>query len=454
MLTGADAPSRAPRLPQQHDAHPRIASLDDIEWTTRPWHAAQAYGDSKLLLAAFAAAIARRWPDVCSSAVDPGWVPTRMGGPGATDDLSLGHVTQCWLAVSDDPRPRPPASTGITRRSRVRPIPSPIACSRTRCWPNSHGSPASSCPESACGQSCTVVQTTPPSRGDVRAEGKQPVDGIAGRDRRRRSATVTIDHPPDGHSSTAPSSSPSSTRSAGWKRTTRSEWSCSAALIRTSSSCTATCTCCATSSPPYVPATEPNIAAATFTRLRTGRLVTIGLLDGIARGGGCELLCGLDLRFGSERSVVGQPEVALGHSGRRRRDGALAKCAPSLVGGRSDILLTGRDVAADELARDRLARPLDSIRRARARRPCRRPTDRSDACGRGCGGEAGRRRPGGRRSRRGERRRLATPFDGSTWRSDGSVHRRGRPDAAAEVLNMGTILDAVLEVDGIETGGM
>ena len=78
-------------------------SLDDIEWTTRPWHAAEAYGDSKLLLVVFANVIGRRWPDVCSSAVDPGWVPTRMGGPGATDDLSLGHVTQCWLAVSDDP---------------------------------------------------------------------------------------------------------------------------------------------------------------------------------------------------------------------------------------------------------------------------------------------------------------------------------------------------------------
>ena len=78
-------------------------TLDDLEWTERPWHPAQAYGDSKLLLVMFAAAIARRWPDVCSSAVDPGWVPTRMGGPGATDDLALGHVTQCWLAVSDDP---------------------------------------------------------------------------------------------------------------------------------------------------------------------------------------------------------------------------------------------------------------------------------------------------------------------------------------------------------------
>jgi NAD(P)-dependent dehydrogenase (short-subunit alcohol dehydrogenase family) len=77
-------------------------SLDDIEWTVRPWHAAMAYGESKLLLAALSAGVARRWPAVCSNAVDPGWVPTRMGGPSASDDLSLGHVTQCWLAVSDD----------------------------------------------------------------------------------------------------------------------------------------------------------------------------------------------------------------------------------------------------------------------------------------------------------------------------------------------------------------
>ena len=38
-----------------------------------------------------------------SNAVDPGWVPTRMGGPGAPDDLTLGHRAQEWLAVSDDP---------------------------------------------------------------------------------------------------------------------------------------------------------------------------------------------------------------------------------------------------------------------------------------------------------------------------------------------------------------
>jgi NAD(P)-dependent dehydrogenase (short-subunit alcohol dehydrogenase family) len=60
------------------------------------------YSDSKLLVTALALAVARRWPDVLSSAVDPGWVPTRMGGPGAPDDLRLGHLTQEWLATSDD----------------------------------------------------------------------------------------------------------------------------------------------------------------------------------------------------------------------------------------------------------------------------------------------------------------------------------------------------------------
>lgn len=61
------------------------------------------YSDSKLYLTALAAAVARLWPDVLSNAVDPGWVPTRMGGAGAPDNLRLGHLTQEWLAASDDP---------------------------------------------------------------------------------------------------------------------------------------------------------------------------------------------------------------------------------------------------------------------------------------------------------------------------------------------------------------
>jgi NAD(P)-dependent dehydrogenase (short-subunit alcohol dehydrogenase family) len=62
------------------------------------------YADSKLFVTALAAAVARLRPGVLSNAVDPGWVPTRMGGPDAPDDLELGHRTQEWLAASDDPQ--------------------------------------------------------------------------------------------------------------------------------------------------------------------------------------------------------------------------------------------------------------------------------------------------------------------------------------------------------------
>jgi NAD(P)-dependent dehydrogenase (short-subunit alcohol dehydrogenase family) len=79
------------------------ASLRDMDWTERRWDPGRAYSESKLYVAALALAVARRWPDVLSNAVDPGWVPTKMGGPGAPDDLEMGHLTQTWLAVSDDP---------------------------------------------------------------------------------------------------------------------------------------------------------------------------------------------------------------------------------------------------------------------------------------------------------------------------------------------------------------
>lgn len=78
-------------------------SLDDIDWTKRPWNTARAYAESKLHVAALAAALARRWPDVLSNAVDPGWVRTRMGGRSAPVDLDTGQRTQSWLAVSDAP---------------------------------------------------------------------------------------------------------------------------------------------------------------------------------------------------------------------------------------------------------------------------------------------------------------------------------------------------------------
>ncbi len=82
------------------------ASLRDVAWVERAWDGMQAYSDSKLFCTALAFAIARRWPEVLSNSVSPGWVATKMGGRGAPDDLSLGHVTQAWLAVSEDPAAR------------------------------------------------------------------------------------------------------------------------------------------------------------------------------------------------------------------------------------------------------------------------------------------------------------------------------------------------------------
>jgi NAD(P)-dependent dehydrogenase (short-subunit alcohol dehydrogenase family) len=79
-----------------------VGSLRDIDWVQRRWDPSRAYSESKLYVTALAFAVARRWPDVLSNTVDPGWVPTKMGGPGAPDDLEMGHLTQTWLAVSDD----------------------------------------------------------------------------------------------------------------------------------------------------------------------------------------------------------------------------------------------------------------------------------------------------------------------------------------------------------------
>ncbi len=60
------------------------------------------YGDSKLHDVILSFAVARKWPDVYSNAVDPGWVPTKMGGSGAPGDLQKGYETQVWLAAGND----------------------------------------------------------------------------------------------------------------------------------------------------------------------------------------------------------------------------------------------------------------------------------------------------------------------------------------------------------------
>jgi NAD(P)-dependent dehydrogenase (short-subunit alcohol dehydrogenase family) len=97
------------------------ARADGMDWSGR--RATGSYSDSKLLVTTLMAAVAARWPATLTNAVDPGWVPTRMGGPGAPDDLRMGHLTQEWLATSDDADARTSGGYWYHQRRR-RPHPS------------------------------------------------------------------------------------------------------------------------------------------------------------------------------------------------------------------------------------------------------------------------------------------------------------------------------------------
>ena len=84
--------------------HYRAGShLDDMLWEKRSWNGSQAYAETKFQDVLLAFAVARLFPDVKSNSLEPGWVPTKMGGAGAPDDIDKAHRTQVWLATSDEP---------------------------------------------------------------------------------------------------------------------------------------------------------------------------------------------------------------------------------------------------------------------------------------------------------------------------------------------------------------
>src|SRR6185312_3426547 len=62
--------------------------LDNLPAGNKAGHIS--YSDTKLHDVILAIAAARKWPDVYANAVDPGWVPTKMGGAGAPDNLEDG----------------------------------------------------------------------------------------------------------------------------------------------------------------------------------------------------------------------------------------------------------------------------------------------------------------------------------------------------------------------------
>jgi NAD(P)-dependent dehydrogenase (short-subunit alcohol dehydrogenase family) len=81
-------------------------SLRDLLWKERRWDGTSAYADTKLHDVLIAFAVARKWSNVLSNALEPGWVATKMGGPGAPDDLEAAPKTQVWLATSEEPGAR------------------------------------------------------------------------------------------------------------------------------------------------------------------------------------------------------------------------------------------------------------------------------------------------------------------------------------------------------------
>lgn len=70
-----------------HGGEPRLGDL-----------MASGYSDSKLQNTMMAFAFARKWPQVTVSSLDPGWVQTKMGGRGATDDIEKAVETYVMLA--------------------------------------------------------------------------------------------------------------------------------------------------------------------------------------------------------------------------------------------------------------------------------------------------------------------------------------------------------------------
>lgn len=77
------------------------ASLEDWTWQQRGeegWSDMQGYCDSKLHNVLLAFGFARKWKDVESNALDPGWVATKMAGKGAGNDFQSAVKTYVMLA--------------------------------------------------------------------------------------------------------------------------------------------------------------------------------------------------------------------------------------------------------------------------------------------------------------------------------------------------------------------
>jgi NAD(P)-dependent dehydrogenase (short-subunit alcohol dehydrogenase family) len=79
--------------------------MSDPLWAARgesAWDDTKGYNESKFNDVLLAKAFARRWPEVKSNALDPGWVATKMGGSSATGNLEHAIETYVMLAEGEE----------------------------------------------------------------------------------------------------------------------------------------------------------------------------------------------------------------------------------------------------------------------------------------------------------------------------------------------------------------
>ena len=85
-----------------------------------------------------------------------------------------------------------------------------------------------------------------------------------------------------------------------------------------------------------------------FTLLRNLGKPSIAVVNGIALGGGCELIAGCDLAIASEKAQLGQPEISLGGLAP-----AAAALFPRIMGGKKafELIVVGENISASEAER-------------------------------------------------------------------------------------------------------
>jgi hypothetical protein len=90
-------------LSQQQHASRREGSLDDIDWSKRSWDTVSRVIREQAVRHRAGVRESHANGPACRATRSIRLGADQMGGRGAPDDLEQGHLTQTWLAASDDP---------------------------------------------------------------------------------------------------------------------------------------------------------------------------------------------------------------------------------------------------------------------------------------------------------------------------------------------------------------